>query len=138
MIEPARVLFEDHRSGEVARSRGRAPELGVGGSLNLAFYDPARVESLIGIDPPKNFRRQANTAPRALSLKVDILAGEVEALETTVTHLKRARAAASNRWWGSELTWRGMPSHLNSMDQPPSSRKTNDEDGSKELARGRR
>ena len=35
----------------VPRASGRVLELGVGGGLNLAFYDPARVTSVTGVDP---------------------------------------------------------------------------------------
>ncbi|MDE2362488.1 MAG: SAM-dependent methyltransferase, partial [Hyphomicrobiales bacterium] len=35
----------------VPRATGRVLEIGVGGGLNLAFYDPAKVESVTGVDP---------------------------------------------------------------------------------------
>ena len=64
----------------VPRARGRVLELGIGGGLNLAFYDPARVQSVTGVDPSEGLRRLALAAPRPASLQVEILAGEAEAL----------------------------------------------------------
>jgi ubiquinone/menaquinone biosynthesis C-methylase UbiE len=68
------------RAKVVPRAEGRVLELGIGGGLNLAFYDPDRVESVTGVDPSEGLRRQAEAALRAPNLKVDILAGEAEAL----------------------------------------------------------
>ncbi|HJV43686.1 MAG TPA: SAM-dependent methyltransferase, partial [Caulobacter sp.] len=39
------------RAKVVPRARGRVLELGIGGGLNLAFYDPARVSNVTGVDP---------------------------------------------------------------------------------------
>ena len=64
----------------VPLAHGRVLELGIGGGLNLAFYDPARVQSVTGVDPSEGLRRLAMSAPRPASLKVEILAGEAEAL----------------------------------------------------------
>lgn len=64
----------------VPRAKGRVLELGVGGGLNLAFYDPDRVQSVTGVDPSEGLRRLAEAAPRPATLKVEILAGEAEAL----------------------------------------------------------
>ena len=64
----------------VPLAHGRVLELGIGGGLNLAFYDPARVQSVTGVDPSEGLRRLAMSAPRPASLKVVILAGEAEAL----------------------------------------------------------
>ena len=55
-------------------------ELGIGGGLNLAFYDPDRVDSVTGIDPSDGLRRLAEAAPRAANLRVEIEAGQAEAL----------------------------------------------------------
>lgn len=68
------------RTKIVPLAQGRVLELGIGGGLNLAFYDPARVQSVTGVDPSEGLRRLAMSAPRPASLKVDIMAGEAEAL----------------------------------------------------------
>ena len=64
----------------VPRASGRVLELGVGGGLNLAFYDPARVTSVTGVDPSEGLRRKALAAPRPDGLRVDVHDGTAEAL----------------------------------------------------------
>jgi ubiquinone/menaquinone biosynthesis C-methylase UbiE len=64
----------------VPSAGGRVLELGIGGGLNLAFYDPARVESVTGVDPSEGLRRKALAAPRASGLKVEVRDGEGESL----------------------------------------------------------
>ena len=59
---------------------GRVLELGIGGGLKLAFYDPAQVESVTGVDPSEGLRQIANAAPRPAGLKVEVLEGEAENL----------------------------------------------------------
>ena len=68
------------RARIVPRAQGRVLELGIGGGLNLAFYDPARVTSVTGVDPSEGLRALALAAPRADGLKVEVLAGEAEHL----------------------------------------------------------
>jgi SAM-dependent methyltransferase len=64
----------------VPSAAGKVLELGIGGGLNLAFYDPARVESVTGVDPSDGLRRKALAAPRAPDLKVEVRDGEGESL----------------------------------------------------------
>lgn len=54
----------------VPRAHGRVLELGVGSGLNLAFYDPARVVAVTGIDPSPPLLRRA--APRAIRARVPV------------------------------------------------------------------
>jgi len=68
------------RAKVVPKAEGRVLELGVGGGLNLAFYDPAKVSSVTGVDPSVELRTLANAAPRADGLAVEILDGVGEAL----------------------------------------------------------
>ncbi len=63
------------RAKIVPRVRGRVLELGVGGGLNLAFYDPDRVDSVTGVDPSESLRYLAEDAPRPAGLTVEIVAG---------------------------------------------------------------
>lgn len=39
------------RSQLVPQARGRVLEIGIGSGLNLSFYDPQRVEVVVGVDP---------------------------------------------------------------------------------------
>ena len=68
------------RQKVVPRAAGKVLELGIGGGLNLRFYDPARVESVSGVDPSDELRAYALAAERPEGLKVDIRKGTAEAL----------------------------------------------------------
>jgi ubiquinone/menaquinone biosynthesis C-methylase UbiE len=68
------------RAKVVPRASGKVLELGIGGGLNLAFYDPAKVTSVSGVDPSAELRAVAEAAPRPDGLKVDIQDGTAEAL----------------------------------------------------------
>jgi SAM-dependent methyltransferase len=72
--------FREQRLRMAPRARGRVLELGVGGGLNLAFYDPALATSVIGVDPSAELRALAEAAPRPEGLAVEIAAGEAENL----------------------------------------------------------
>ncbi|MGH8435370.1 MAG: SAM-dependent methyltransferase, partial [Pseudomonas sp.] len=39
------------RSKIVPQAQGRVLEIGIGSGLNLEFYDPAKVSTIIGVDP---------------------------------------------------------------------------------------
>jgi SAM-dependent methyltransferase len=54
--------------------------LGIGGGLNLAFYDPKLVSSVEGVDPSDELRAFAEAAPRPEGLNVTIAKGTAEAL----------------------------------------------------------
>jgi ubiquinone/menaquinone biosynthesis C-methylase UbiE len=68
------------RAKVVPRAEGRVLELGVGLGRNLAFYDPAKVTSLTGVDPSPELRALAQAAERDPRLSVAIEAGTAEAL----------------------------------------------------------
>lgn len=72
--------IREQREKLVPRAEGEVLELGVGGGLNLAFYDPAKANSVTGVDPHPELRAIAQAAPRAEGLAVDIRAGEAENL----------------------------------------------------------
>lgn len=59
---------------------GRVLELGVGGGLNLAHYDPRKVEIVVGVDPSRELRDRAARAPRPDGLQVEIRDGAAESL----------------------------------------------------------
>ena len=67
------------RAKVVPLARGRVLELGIGGGLNLGFYDAAAVAEVVGVDPSAELRARAAAAPRAEGLAVRILEGAAEA-----------------------------------------------------------
>jgi ubiquinone/menaquinone biosynthesis C-methylase UbiE len=68
------------RAKVVPLAEGRVLELGIGGGLNLTYYDPAKVTSVTGVDPSEALRARAEAAPRAEGLKVEVREGEAESL----------------------------------------------------------
>lgn len=68
------------RAKIVPRARGRVLELGIGGGLNLAFYDPVQVTSVTGVDPSEGLRRRALAAARPSGLSVEVRDGVAENL----------------------------------------------------------
>lgn len=68
------------RSKVVPLATGRVLELGIGGGLNLPFYDPKNVVSVQGVDPSAELRAIATEAPRPQGLLVEVREGTAEAL----------------------------------------------------------
>ena len=61
------------RAKVVPRARGQVVEIGIGSGRNLPFYDPARVERVIGIDPDDAFWARARDAVAAVPFPVERL-----------------------------------------------------------------
>jgi SAM-dependent methyltransferase len=68
------------RAKVVPQASGKVLELGIGMGLNLSFYDPAKVESVTGVDPAPELREIALAAPRPEGLDVRVDDGTAEAL----------------------------------------------------------
>jgi SAM-dependent methyltransferase len=68
------------RAKVVPTAEGRVLELGIGMGKNLAFYDPAKVSALVGVDPSAELRTAALAAPRPEGLSVAVEDGTAEAL----------------------------------------------------------
>jgi SAM-dependent methyltransferase len=68
------------RAKVVPKAEGKVLEFGIGLGLNLAYYDPGKVESLIGVDPSLELRDRALAAPRPQGLQVEIREGVAEDL----------------------------------------------------------
>lgn len=68
------------RAKVVPKAEGRVLELGVGGGLNLRFYDPKKVKEVMGVDPSPELRAMAEAAERDPRLKVRVEDGTAEAL----------------------------------------------------------
>jgi SAM-dependent methyltransferase len=72
--------IREQREKLVPRAKGRVLELGIGGGLNLAFYDPKAATGVTGVDPHPELRAIAQAAPRPEGLAVDVQPGEAESL----------------------------------------------------------
>lgn len=68
------------RAKVVPQASGKVLELGIGGGLNLAFYDPSAVEGVFGVDPSPELRERAAKAARPDGLAVEVRDGAAEAL----------------------------------------------------------
>lgn len=68
------------RAKIVPKAEGRVLELGIGMGLNLAYYDPAKVTEVKGVDPSPELRARAEAAPHDPALKVSVEDGTAEAL----------------------------------------------------------
>lgn len=68
----------EQRQKVVPRARGRVLEVGIGSGLNLAHYDPARVEKVWGVDPSAELRRYARRRAREVPFEVEFLGLEAE------------------------------------------------------------
>ena len=64
----------------VPEARGRVLELGMGSGLNLPFYDPAKIESLTGLEPSEPMRRMAEAKAAEAGLVVEMTRGRAEAM----------------------------------------------------------
>jgi ubiquinone/menaquinone biosynthesis C-methylase UbiE len=65
--------IEKLRRKVVPQARGRVLDVGVGSGLNLAFYDAARVERVIGVDPAPGALALARRRAAAAAFPVELL-----------------------------------------------------------------
>jgi len=68
------------RSLIVPYAKGKVLELGVGGGLNLGFYDASQVESVSGVDPSPGLLDRAHKAAKTAGINFDIKGGIAEDL----------------------------------------------------------
>jgi ubiquinone/menaquinone biosynthesis C-methylase UbiE len=61
------------REKVVPRASGTVLEVGIGTGLNLPYYDPARVERLIGLDPSENSWKLAGERAAHLDFDVEFI-----------------------------------------------------------------
>jgi len=75
----SRQLVSRQRARVVPLAQGRVLEVGIGSGRNLPFYDPARVRSIVGVDPSPQLRRGARRVAQA-GIPVEELALSAEHL----------------------------------------------------------
>lgn len=68
------------RSRIVPQADGDVLELGCGGGINMAFYDPARLKSFSGVDPSVGLLDRSREAAQAIGIAADIRGGVGEAI----------------------------------------------------------
>jgi len=70
------------RSLLVPRAHGRVLEIGMGTGLNLSFYDPAKVSTIVGVDPAAQMQKLARERVARIGIPVQMVAlelGEIRA-----------------------------------------------------------
>jgi 2-polyprenyl-3-methyl-5-hydroxy-6-metoxy-1,4-benzoquinol methylase len=80
------------RQKVVPLAEGRVLEVGIGSGLNLPYYDPAKVERVIGLDPAEEMLSYARRKSATLPFRVEYLA--LERFHLIETHILNSR----NSW----------------------------------------
>lgn len=65
--------IQAQRAQLLPRARGKVLEIGIGTGRNLAFYDPAKLTSLQGLDPAPQMSGKAQKRARAAGLDVELI-----------------------------------------------------------------
>ena len=74
------------RSQLVPQAQGRVLEIGIGSGLNLSFYDPQRVERVVGVDPSAAMQRLARERAARCQVPVEMIAlelGQIQAADAS-------------------------------------------------------
>lgn len=74
------------RSQLVPQAQGRVLEIGIGSGLNLGFYDPQRVEVVVGVDPSAAMQRLARERAAHCQVPVEMIAlelGQIQAADAS-------------------------------------------------------
>ena len=72
--------FAHMRRRMIPRAEGIVVEVGFGSGLNLPFYDAAKVERLVGVDPDSTMLTLARSQSRSLPFDVECLRASGESL----------------------------------------------------------
>ena len=73
-------VMQAQRARIVPRASGRVLEVGIGPGHNLAFYDPAQVLHVTGLDPSEPLLGRARERSRTVPFPVEFLAQGAEAI----------------------------------------------------------
>jgi SAM-dependent methyltransferase len=73
----------DRRRQLLARAHGRVLEIGAGTGLNLAYYQPGSVTSLVALEPDGAMRRRLEGRRTEASVPVHVVANGVETADLT-------------------------------------------------------
>ncbi|WP_160288362.1 class I SAM-dependent methyltransferase [Pseudomonas knackmussii] len=65
------------RSLLVPRAHGRVLEIGIGSGLNLKFYDPDKVSTIVGVDPSAQMQSLARKRVEQIRIPVEMVALEL-------------------------------------------------------------
>nr|WP_317199151.1 methyltransferase domain-containing protein [uncultured Psychrobacter sp.] len=69
------------RASLVPQAVGEVLEVGLGSGLNLAFYDPEKVSSIVGVDPAAQMQPLARTRAASIGIPVEVLAVDVHGID---------------------------------------------------------
>ncbi len=69
------------RSKIVPQATGEVLEIGIGSGLNLSFYDPKKVSSIIGIDPAAQLQSLAYERAADISIPVETIASDIYGID---------------------------------------------------------
>jgi len=62
----------------VPRAEGRVLEVGFGSGLNIPFFDPSRVHSVVGLDPSEELVRMAERTVAESAIPIEVIKGSGE------------------------------------------------------------
>ncbi|MDN3454300.1 MULTISPECIES: methyltransferase domain-containing protein [unclassified Psychrobacter] len=68
------------RSKIVPQALGKVLEIGIGSGLNLQFYDPDKVSSIIGVDPAAQMQSLARERAAGIGIPVEMVAVDVQGI----------------------------------------------------------
>lgn len=68
------------RSRIVPQATGEVLEIGIGTGLNLQFYDPNKVSSIVGVDPAAQMQSLGRKRAAAIDIPVDMVAVDVQGI----------------------------------------------------------
>lgn len=71
-------VVQKQRQKIVPLAEGRVLEIGIGSGLNFPFYDPDKIETVIGLDPAEQMLSMARRKSDSLSFPVEYLSLEGE------------------------------------------------------------